>query len=178
MLCLALAKVNWFSTSTPSLSFFFLVWLRVRVRIRVWLWLWLWLPGTACLLVVASSVPLLPELFHVLTLWTAVDTHTHTYVFRQLLALQFASPFLSEPFCVFLCFFEQSCTYYRHCLFVNKSVFLKSPTHYVLYSTCCMWHAINARAVVARKLATPATGNAAIAVNKVKSIVTLIYPAI
>lgn len=61
----------------------------------------------------------------------------------------------SHFFCLLL---GKVCTYYRCCLFVNMSVFLKSPTHYVLHSTCSMQHAINARAVLAsRKLATPAT---------------------
>lgn len=136
MLCLALAKVNWFSTSTPSLSFFFLVWLRVRVRIRVWLWLWL--AGTACLLVVASSVPLLPELFHVLTLWTAVDTHTHTYVFRQLLALQFASPFLSVPFWVFFAFFRAK-LHVLSALFICQQERIFKITH----SLCAIQHLLH-----------------------------------
>lgn len=73
VLCLAPAKVNWFSTSTPSLSFFWSGW---RVRLCLGL--------SARLLVAALPVSLLPQLCHVLALWTAVNTHTygthtHTY---------------------------------------------------------------------------------------------------
>lgn len=45
---------------------------------------------------------------------------------------------VTTVFLTFSLLLGKVCTYYRCCLFVNMSVFLKSPTHYVLHSTCSM----------------------------------------
>lgn len=118
VLYLALAKVNWFSTSTPSLSFFWSGW---RVRLCLGL--------SARLLVAALPVSLLPQLCHVLALWTAVNTHTygtHTHTYAGSCCHHSFSHFFSL-------LLGKVCSFYRCCLFVNMSVFLKSPTHYVLH---------------------------------------------
>lgn len=148
VLCLALAKVNWFSTSTPSLSFFWSGW---RVRLCLGL--------SARLLVAALPVSLLPQLCHVLALWTAVNTHTygtHTHIHMQAAVVITA----------FLTFFSPSgqSLLVLSLLFICQHERIFKVTH-----SLCAAHAINARAALAWKLATPTT--LPIAVNKVKSIV-------